>query len=132
LTSFLVKCNSTTFSPDYADESYASYNADFAASVLWAEVNLGVQYNFSAAASLEADISAFIVPQPLNLPMTSTARWLTDVVGLRPFCTWASTNITQPVIVPNASDSSLSSLAGVSLKDLDLDVTLQSSDFCMS
>jgi hypothetical protein len=118
----------TTFSPDYADEIYASNNADFAASVLWAEINLGVQYNYSAAASHEADTSAFIVPQPLNLPMTSTARWLTDVIGLRPLCTWASTNITQPVIVPNASDSTLS-LAGVSLEDLDLDVTLQSSEF---
>lgn len=119
----------TTFSPDYTDESYASNNADFAASVLWAEISLGVQYNFSAAASHEADTSAFIVPQPLNLPMTSTARWLTDVVGLRPSCTWASTNITQPVIVPNASDSISSSLAGVSLEALDLDVALQSTNF---
>lgn len=117
----------TTFSPDYADESYASNNADFAASVLWAEISLGVQYNFSTAASHEAGTSAFIVPQPLNLPMTSTARWLTDVVGLRPLCTWASTNITQPVIVPNASDST--SLAGVSLEALDLDVALDSTNF---
>ncbi|KAG1766802.1 hypothetical protein EDD22DRAFT_877389 [Suillus occidentalis] len=119
----------TTFIPGYTDESYATNNADFAASVLWAEMSLGVQYKFSTAASHEAGTSAFIVPQPLNLPMTSTARWLTDVVGLRPFCTWASTNITQPVIVPNASDST--SLAGVSLEALDLDVTLYSTDFCI-
>lgn len=119
----------TTFLPDYADESYATSNADFAASVLWAEISLGVQYNFSTAASHEAGASAFIVPQPLNLPMTSTARWLTDVVGLRPFCTWASTNITQPVIVPNASDRT--SVAGVSLEALDLDVALDSTNFIM-
>ncbi|KAG1776024.1 hypothetical protein EV702DRAFT_361524 [Suillus placidus] len=90
-------------------------------------MNLGVQYNFSAAVSLEADVSAFVVPQPLNLPMTSTARWLTDVIGLRPSCTWASTNITQPIIVPNASNSILT-LAGVYLEDLDLDMALDSTD----
>lgn len=116
-----------TFVSGLVTEFYAESNANFAASILWAEMNLGVQYNFSAAVSLEADVSAFVVPQPLNLPMTSTARWLTDVIGLRPSCTWASTNITQPIIVPNASDY-LSSLAGVYLEDLDLDMTLDSID----
>ncbi|KIK33184.1 hypothetical protein CY34DRAFT_813805 [Suillus luteus UH-Slu-Lm8-n1] len=97
------------------------------ASSIQTEISLGVKYNFSTAASHEAGTSAFIVPQPLNLPMTSTARWLTDVVGLRPFCTWASANITQPIIVPNASDSTL--LAGVSLEALDLDIALDSTNF---
>ncbi|KAG0695812.1 hypothetical protein DFH29DRAFT_252947 [Suillus ampliporus] len=112
----------TTFSP-YIYEPRATNNADFAASIIWAEMNLGVQYNFSAAASLKADVSAFIVPQPLNLPMTSTARWLTDVIAMRPSCTWASTNITQPIIVPNSTDE-LGSFAGVYLEDLDLDIPI--------
>ncbi|KAG1740330.1 hypothetical protein EDB19DRAFT_780985 [Suillus lakei] len=117
----------TTFGSDFVTEFYAESNKNFAASILWAEMNLGVQYNFSTVASLEADVSAFIVPQPLNLPMISTARWLTDVIGLRPSCTWASTNITQPIIVPNASDS-FSSVAGVYLEDLDLDMAVYSTD----
>jgi hypothetical protein len=124
----LSQGNSTTF---YPDETHVQNNADFAASILWAEMELGVQYDFSVAASTEADISAFIVPQPLNLPMTSTARWLTDVVGLRPSCKWASTNITQPVIVPNKTDAL--SVVGVYLEDMDLDVAFdQLMDICMS
>lgn len=124
----LSQDNSTTF---YPDETYVGNNVDFAASILWAEMELGVQYDFSVAASTEADISAFIVPQPLNLPMTSTARWLTDVIGLKPSCKWASTNITQPVIVPNKTDD-LSEIVGVYLEDMDLDVAIDQMDFCMS
>ncbi|KAG2139690.1 hypothetical protein DEU56DRAFT_911953 [Suillus clintonianus] len=116
----------TTFGLEYASEYYAENNADFAGSILWAEMSLGVRYNFSVAASLEADVSAFIVPQPLNLPMTLTARWVTDVIGLRPSCTWASTNITQPIIVSNGSSSS--PLAGVYLEELDLDMAIDSND----
>ena len=93
-------------------------------------MELGVQYNFSTAPSTEADFSAFIVPQPLNLPMTSTARWLTDVIGLRPSCTWAYTNITQPVIVPNQTDN-ISALAEVYLEDMDLDIVVGALDISM-
>ncbi|KAG2139732.1 hypothetical protein DEU56DRAFT_302261 [Suillus clintonianus] len=116
-----VANNSVFNGSDVITEMNAESNADFAASILWAETILGLQYDFSAAASLEADVSAFIVPQPLDLPMTSTARWLTDVIGLSPSCTWASTNITQPIIVLDASDS-FSPVAGVYLEGLDLDV----------
>jgi len=126
----LSQGNSTTLFTLYPDETHVEDNVDFAASILWAEMELGVQYDFSVAASTEADISAFIVPQPLNLPMTSTARWLTDVVGLRPSCKWASTNITQPVMVPNKTDDL--SVVGVYLEDMDLDVTIDQTDICMS
>ena len=90
-------------------------------------MGLGVQYKFATATSTEAGFSAFILPQPLNLPMTLTARWLTDVIGLRPSCTWASTNITQPVMIPNQTDS-ISAQVGVYLKDMDLDVVVYVAD----
>jgi hypothetical protein len=127
----LSRGDSTTFSITYPDETHVQTNADFAASILWAEMVLGVRYGFSTAASAEADISAFIVPQPLNLPLTSTARWLTDVIALKPSCTWASTNITTPIILSNSTNYTLE-LAGVYLEDMDLDVVIDTMDFCMS
>lgn len=132
IATILSQGGSTTFGTTYPDETHASNNADFAASILWAEMQLGVQYDFYAAASAEMNVSAFIVPQPLSLPMTSTARWLTDVIGLRPTCTWASTNITQPVIVPNNTDHLTAEVAGVYLEDMDLDVSVSAMDICMS
>lgn len=52
-------------------ENYAEINANTAASILWAETILKLQNDFSASASLEADVSAFItfvIPQPFNFP----------------------------------------------------------------
>jgi len=131
IATILSQGDSTSSSIAHPNETNVQNNADFAASVLWAETYLGVRYNFATAASTEANFSAFIVPQPLNLPRTNAARWLTDIVGLRPSCTWATSNITQPIMVP-LNHTGVSEVVGVYLKDMDLDVVVQVMDISMS
>ncbi|KAF9236450.1 hypothetical protein BU15DRAFT_77031 [Melanogaster broomeanus] len=95
----------------------ASFNSDMAASIAWAEMELGVQYSFGIVNTSDPDYAAYIVPIPLDLASTTTARWLTDVIGLNPSCSWALTNMTRPFNV-TLSDSD----AIVFLLDFDLNV----------
>ncbi|KAG6375190.1 hypothetical protein JVT61DRAFT_3399 [Boletus reticuloceps] len=109
--------------------SNAGLNADRASSIAWAEIELGVQYSFSTANTSESDYAAFIAPVPLGLSTTTTARWLSDVIGINPTCSWASTNITAPVQVPvNSSSVSFQNLATAYLLDFNLNVQITGGD----
>ncbi|KAF9224514.1 hypothetical protein BS17DRAFT_78332 [Gyrodon lividus] len=110
----------------------ASLNSVMAASIAWAEMELGVQYSFGTLNTSDPDYTAYIVPTPLDLASTTSARWLTDVIGINPTCSWASTNITLPLLVPlNASSSFDSYLTTASLIDFNLDVQLSTNDMPM-
>lgn len=107
----------------------ASLNSVTAASIAWAEVGLGVQYSFGIANTSEPDYAAYIAPVPLDLSTTTSARWLTDVIGINPMCSWASTNLTTPVQVPVNSTSSIGQyFATAYLSDFNLDIQLTASD----
>ncbi|KAF8436819.1 hypothetical protein L210DRAFT_3547694 [Boletus edulis BED1] len=109
--------------------SRAGLNADRASSITWAEIELGVQYSFSTANTSESDYAAFIAPVPLGLSTTTTARWLSDVIGINPTCSWASTNITVPVQVPvNSSSVTFQYFATAYLLDFNLNVQMTGSD----
>lgn len=107
----------------------ASLNAVSAASITWAEMELGVQYSFSVANTSEPEYAAFIAPVPLHLSTTTSARWLSDVIGINPTCSWASTNLTTPVQVPVNSTSDINQyFATAYLVDFNVDVQLTATD----
>lgn len=89
-------------------------------------MELGVQYSFGIASTSEPDYAAYIAPAPLNLSATTSARWLTDVIGLNPTCSWASTNLTAPVQIPANSTSVFNTTAY--LLDFDLDIQVNNRD----
>ncbi|KAH7930354.1 hypothetical protein BV22DRAFT_74847 [Leucogyrophana mollusca] len=64
--------------------SKAADYSDTAASILWAEMELGVQYAFTAVNSADPSFAAYIVPTPPDLSTSTSSRWLTDVIGLNP------------------------------------------------
>ena len=99
----------------------ADENSALAASVLWSEMELGANYSFSVATS-DAEFAAYIVPSPVDLPTTVSAHWMTDVIGINPSCTWASTNISAPIQLQ--ANQSLGTTAGIYLENLDLDVII--------
>jgi hypothetical protein len=84
-------------------------------------MELGANYSFSVATS-DAEFAAYIVPNPVDLPTTVSAHWMTDVIGINPSCTWASTNISAPTQLQ--ANQSLGSSAGIYLENLDLDVII--------
>ncbi|KAF9233530.1 hypothetical protein BU15DRAFT_80023 [Melanogaster broomeanus] len=100
----------------------ASLNSDMAASIAWAEMELGVQYSFGTVNTSDPDYAAYIVPIPLDVASTTSARWLTDVIGINPSCSWAVTDITQPVNLTSFS------LATAYLSDFNLDVQVSDID----
>ncbi|KAG9316978.1 hypothetical protein JVU11DRAFT_1158 [Chiua virens] len=105
----------------------SSLNAGTAASITWAEMELGVQYSFGVANTSETEYAAFIVPAPLDLSTSTTARWLSDVIGINPTCSWAATNITSTVQLPyNSTNAFDQNFATAHLVDLNLDVRLNS------
>lgn len=108
----------------------ASLNSVTAASIVWAEMELGVQYSFGLANTSGPDYAAYIAPVPLDLSTTTSARWLTDVIGINPTCSWASTNLTTPVQIPlNSTSASINSyIATAYLPDFNLDVQVISTD----
>ncbi|KIJ59438.1 hypothetical protein HYDPIDRAFT_118539 [Hydnomerulius pinastri MD-312] len=111
----------------------ASLNSDFAASIVWAEMELGVKYSFGTVNNSDPEYAAYLVPIPPDLARTTSSRWLTDVGGINPTCSWASTNITKPVIV--AGNLSLSTgvyFATASLPDFDLDIQVVGADLPFS
>ena len=106
----------------------ATPNAVAAAYIVWAEMELDVQYNFGIENTSEPDYVAYIAPVPLHLSTTTSARWLTDVIGINPVCSWASTNLTAPVQIPVNSTSAFN--ATVYLPDFNLNVQVTSLDTC--
>ncbi|KAF8436820.1 hypothetical protein L210DRAFT_3505600 [Boletus edulis BED1] len=109
--------------------SNAGWNSDTAASIAWAEIGLGVQYSFGIADTSEPEYAAYVVPLPLDLSTETSARWLSDVIGINPMCSWASTNLTAPVQVPVNSTSDFQQyLATAYLLDFNLDVQIVGSD----
>ncbi|KAF8834837.1 hypothetical protein BDN67DRAFT_975740 [Paxillus ammoniavirescens] len=107
----------------------ASLNSVMAASITWAEMELGVQYSYKIANTSYPDYVAYIVPAPLDLPSATSARWLSDVIGINPMCSWASTNLTLPLLLPfNLSTSFEAYLGTASLLDFDLDVPFTTDD----
>ncbi|KAF9233536.1 hypothetical protein BU15DRAFT_66531 [Melanogaster broomeanus] len=97
--------------------------SEMAASIAWAEIELGVQYSFEIVKTSDPDYLAYIAPIPLNLSTTTSARWLTDVIGINPSCSWAITNMTRPVNL-----TSYTSFATAYLSDFNLDLQLSNGD----
>ncbi|KAF9236441.1 hypothetical protein BU15DRAFT_77022 [Melanogaster broomeanus] len=111
----------------YLDPAFnASMNSEMAASIAWAEMDLGVQYSFGIVNTSAPDYVAYIVPIPLDLASTTSARWLTDVIGINPSCSWAFTNLTRPF---NSASSDLIATAFLLDFNLDVDVTKYLSTF---
>ncbi|TFK67963.1 hypothetical protein BDN72DRAFT_879337 [Pluteus cervinus] len=82
--------------------SAISTQSDQAASLAWAEIALGVHYQFTAD---DRDNETYLVPFPSNLSTDTQARWLSDVMVVSPDCQWLQTNITNGLTVPfNLSD----------------------------
>ncbi|KAF9233534.1 hypothetical protein BU15DRAFT_66529 [Melanogaster broomeanus] len=106
----------------------ASLNSDMAASITWAEMQLGVQYSFGVVNTSGPDYAAYIVPIPLDLASTTSARWLTGVIGINPSCSWAFTNITQPINLTSSFNLTSNSRATVFLRDFNLDVQVTDDD----
>ncbi|KAK0451787.1 hypothetical protein EV421DRAFT_1063077 [Armillaria borealis] len=83
-------------------------NTQEAAAIAWAENALGSQYMFR----VPSNGTSYIIPVPENLPTTTSARWLTDVVALNPSCAWQETNISSTLqIGSNTTSNSTSSLS---------------------
>ncbi|KAF9233532.1 hypothetical protein BU15DRAFT_80027 [Melanogaster broomeanus] len=95
----------------------ATLNSEMAASIAWAEMQLAVQYSFGIINTSDPDYVAYIVPIPLDLATTTSARWLTDVIGINPSCSWAFTNMTRTFNI-SISD------ATAFLLDFDLDIEM--------
>ncbi|KAF8844778.1 hypothetical protein BDN67DRAFT_962745 [Paxillus ammoniavirescens] len=92
-------------------------------------MELGVQYSYGIANTSDPDYVAYIVPSPLDLPRATSARWLSDVIGINPMCSWASTNLSLPLLLLlNVTSSFDAYLATAALVDFDLDVPLTTSD----
>ncbi|KAN0097968.1 hypothetical protein V8E55_002414 [Tylopilus felleus] len=107
-------------------------NAPTAASITWAERELGVQYSFGVANTSGPDYTAYIVPIPLNLSTTTSARWLSDVIGINPMCSWSSTNLTTPVQLSGNLTLNPGTVATAYLPEFDLDVLVDSIDLISS
>ncbi|KAF8636264.1 hypothetical protein AX16_011034 [Volvariella volvacea WC 439] len=67
-----------------------------AASIVWAEAALGVNYSFSPAepSSESSDRPQYLIPLPTDLFYNMSATWVTDVFAMRPSCNWQSGNLT--------------------------------------
>lgn len=68
---------------------------------------------------------------PRSIQASTKARWLTDVIGLNPYCAWAN-----PANITNSSSSKAMNSSSVAptavrayLEGLDLDVDIPSSIF---
>ena len=108
--------------------SNATANSDMAASVAWAEMELDVQYSFGIANATEPDYAAFIAPVPVDLSTTTSARWLSDVIGINPTCSWAFTNLTTPLQISSNSSAFDQYFATAYLVDFNLDVQVTADD----
>ncbi|KAK0469108.1 uncharacterized protein EV420DRAFT_8760 [Desarmillaria tabescens] len=76
-------------------------NTQEAAAIAWAESSLRSQYMFR----LPSNGTSYIIPIPENLPTTTSARWLTDVVALNPSCAWQQTNVSSTLQISSNTTS---------------------------
>jgi hypothetical protein len=100
------------------------HNSDLAGNIAWAEWSLGARYQFLNPGFNSSGEQAYIVPSPLDLPEGSYARWITDVVSLKPECTWAHTNVSDGIDLKGNFSEELGRHEYVELKDLGLSVQL--------
>ncbi len=105
-------------------------NTQEAAAIVWAENALGSQYMFR----VPSNGTSYIIPVPENLPTTTSARWLTDVVALNPSCAWQETNISSTLqIGSNTTSNSTSFLSNdvyVNIPAISADIKLPWSSIC--
>ncbi|KAF8636254.1 hypothetical protein AX16_011024 [Volvariella volvacea WC 439] len=98
-----------------------------AASIIWAETSLNVNYSFSvpesnSRTSNSNSVPRYIVPLPVNLTPEISARWLTDVFVLRPTCTWHVTNLsTETYSIEDFTDLPV---IPVNIPDLGIDLNI--------
>ncbi|KAI9568168.1 hypothetical protein HD554DRAFT_2172561 [Boletus coccyginus] len=103
----------------------------YAAAVVWAEREIGLSYSFSILNDSQGVYSGFVVPTPPMLNSEMSARWLTDVVGFNPYCTWANpVNLTATSFNFTMNSTQVPSTAlSVHLENLNLRVSVPSSYF---
>ncbi|OAX40007.1 hypothetical protein K503DRAFT_32700 [Rhizopogon vinicolor AM-OR11-026] len=103
----------------------------YPASIAWAEMVLSMPYAYTISNNSLGEYTGYVVPMSSSIQASTEARWLTDVVGLHPYCTWANpANITESSSSVVMNSSSVASTAvKVYLEGLDLDVDVPSSIF---
>lgn len=105
--------------------SEVSGNIEQASSIAWVESALDVKYSFQSQGDLASGVPPYIIPVPAELPTTTTARWLTDVVKLNPSCVWPKINLSQP-ITSTGNFSNFTTIA-VNIPDFNVDVSIDAS-----
>ena len=103
----------------------------YPASIAWAQMSLGMSYVYTISNNSLGEYSGYILPMPSSIKASTKARWLTDVVGLNPYCEWANpTNLTKSSSSKAMNSSGVASTAITAyLEGLDLDVDVPSSIF---
>ncbi|KAG2123484.1 hypothetical protein DEU56DRAFT_49736 [Suillus clintonianus] len=103
----------------------------YPASIAWAEMALGMSYAYTISSKSLDKHAAYLTPMPTSIQASTSARWLSDVVGLDPFCTWANAvNLTKSSSSKAMNSSSVASTAVTAyLLGLDLDISVPSSLF---
>ncbi|KAG1767558.1 hypothetical protein EDD22DRAFT_875473 [Suillus occidentalis] len=92
----------------------------YPASIAWAEMALGMSYAYTMSNKSLGEYAAYVTPMPISIQASTTARWLTDVVGLNPYCTWANPmNLTKVFVIQSNEWH----------RRLDLDIAVPSSIF---
>ncbi|KAG0698077.1 hypothetical protein DFH29DRAFT_121497 [Suillus ampliporus] len=103
----------------------------YPASIAWAETVLGIPYAYTMSNNSLGEYAAYVVPMPTSIQASTIARWLTDVVGLNPFCTWANAvNLTKSSSTKAMNSTSVAATAVTAyLEGLDLDIAVPSNIF---
>lgn len=103
----------------------------YPASIAWAEMALGMSYAYTMSNKSLGEYAAYVAPMPTIIQASTTARWLTDVIGLNPYCTWANPmNLTKSSSSKAMDNTSIAANAvTVYLDGLDLDIVVPSSIF---
>ncbi|KAG1772988.1 hypothetical protein EV702DRAFT_1048431 [Suillus placidus] len=101
----------------------------YPASIAWVEIALGMSYAHIMSNKSLGEYAAFVAPMPTSIQASTTARWLTDVVGLNPFCTWVNpVNLTKSSSSKAMNSTSVAAKAVTAyLEGLDLDIVVPSS-----
>ncbi|KAF8656488.1 hypothetical protein AX16_002507 [Volvariella volvacea WC 439] len=83
------------YAPSTGDSSYImAYYLQEAASLAWAETAFNFSHSFTTPIPDPlGPTPQYIIPFPLNLTLTTPARWLTDAFVLRLSCNWYTTNL---------------------------------------
>lgn len=103
-----------------------------AASLAWAESELGVRYSFEPSNITDGEQSV-LIPKPITLSEGTRARWLSDIIFLNSSCGWLTTNITEPVVRNrNLSDYDiLDDNLPIQVNDKEIVMNLPWFGFCM-